>query len=276
MDAQQAAQLTAAPPAPPAAQAEPKLPLRNQPTFDHYLVNLPTSLPYSRRGLSLRFTHRFAQPVLGCDFCAGPGELFGFDSSSNSSLGGAFGITSRLTATVYRSPFQKMIELGGVLQAFKQGSGVSLSAAVRFSVEGQNNFQDFYTGNLVFPVSRAIASVAEVFVVPMVSFNANPEPASPSPFTPAGETRRHLGLVGVGASIRLRPRTAFVAEWMPRVAGFRPGGSRNAVSFGLLRSTNAHVFELVLTNTFATTTSQAGSFGGEGFALGFNLYRRLR
>jgi hypothetical protein len=42
-----------------------------------------------------------------------------------------------------------------------------------------------------------------------------------------------------------------------------------------LRSTNAHVFELVLSNTVATTTSQAVGFGLDQLSLGFNIYRRL-
>jgi hypothetical protein len=65
-------------------------------------------------------------------------------------------------------------------------------------------------------------------------------------------------------------------EWMPRVAGYRAAGTRNAYSFGILRSTNRHVFELVLTNSVGTTTSGAPSFGSSDFTLGFNLYRRLR
>jgi hypothetical protein len=64
-------------------------------------------------------------------------------------------------------------------------------------------------------------------------------------------------------------------EWMPRVAGYRAAQTRNSYSFGILRSTNRHVFELVLTNSVGTTTSGAPSLGSGDFALGFNLYRRL-
>jgi hypothetical protein len=63
---------------------------------------------------------------------------------------------------------------------------------------------------------------------------------------------------------------------MPRVGGFHATESRNALSFGLQRTTNNHVFELVLSNTLGTTTSQAFSMGTRDFSLGFNLYRRLR
>ncbi|MBI3895491.1 MAG: hypothetical protein HY313_06130 [Acidobacteria bacterium] len=277
---EEAASLMAAPPPPPAPPAEPKLPLRDQPTFDHYLVNLPTTLPYQQGRFSMRFTHRFTQPVLiagkGCDGCGDLGNLYGLDSFSFSSFGGEYGITDRLAATVYRSPLDKTIEMGGVVQLLRQQGREPLSAAVRVSVEGRNNFQDFYTTNLVFPVSRAISNVAELFVVPMMNFNANPFASLASPLAPEGKKRRHQGAVGLGTSIRFRPRSAFVAEWMPRVTGFHEQDSRNTVSFGILRSTNAHVFEFVLTNSWGTTTSRAASFGTMNFALGFNLYRRLR
>ena len=267
-----AAGLIAAPPAPAATAPEVKLPLRAQPTFDHYLVNLPTNVPHERGSLSIRFTHRFSQPV----FDSGIGDLYGLDSFSFSSLGGEVGITSSLTAIVYRSPLDKTIEMGGAFQLLRQGGNKPLSASVRVTVEGRNNFQDFYTTNLVFPVSHAISNLAEVFVVPLVSFNANPFASFATQFDPEGQSRSHTAAVGLGASIRFRPRSAFVVEWMPRVAGFRGRFSRNAYSFGIQRSTNRHVFELVLTNSLGTTTSRAVTDGIRDFTLGFNIYRRLR
>ena len=272
-----AAKLAETPPPPPRTIPEGKLPLRDQPTFDHHLVNLPTPLPYARHELAMRFSHRFSGPVLGCDgHCQSVGELWGFDSFSYSSIGGAYGITRNLTATLYRSPLEKTIEMGGAFQVLRSSRRQPISAAVRVSVEGRKNFQESYTTNLVFPVSGAISNFAELFVVPMVNFNANPNPAAPSKFTAEGETRQNQGAIGMGVSVRFRPRTAFVVEWTPRVAGFHQTDSRNAYSFGLQRSTNGHVFELTLSNTVATTTSRAVSTGFDEFSLGFNIYRRLR
>ena len=150
---------------------------------------------------------------------------------------------------------------------------VTVESRLLFVPEKRDS-ERFQTTNLAFPVSRAISNVAEVFVVPMVSFRANPLAPSPGPSVPEGETRSHLGVIGLGTSIRFRPRTAFVMEWMPRVAGFRASGTRNAYAFGILRSTNRHVFELVLSNSIATTTSRATTTGSPDFALGVNLYPR--
>jgi hypothetical protein len=273
LEPQEAARLVAVPP--PPAPAEPKLPLKDQPTFDHYLVNLPTTLPYERGVLSMRFTHRFENPVLGCTSCSGIGQLYGLDGFSFSSFGGEVGITRRLAATVYRSPLDTTIEMGGIFQLLRQKGREPFSASLRVTVEGRDNFQANYTTNLVLPVSRSFSNFAELFVDPMFSFNANPSAYLALPSDPKGIARRNQAAIGLGASIRFRPRTAFVMEWNPRVAGYHAIDSRNAYSFGIQRSTNGHVFELVLTNTLGTTTSRAVGFGSERFALGFNIYRRL-
>jgi len=274
IEPEEAAKLVAAPP--PAAYEEPKLPLREQPTFDHYVIDLPTTLPYRPGVLSLRFTHRFTEPVLGCNKCAGIGELYGLDSVSYSSLGVEYGINNRLAAVVYRSPLSDTIEIGGVLQVLRQKGSVPFSADIRISEEGKYNFTEQFTTNLVFPVSRSISNVAELFMVPMVNIHANAFGHLASRTDAAGVRRTNQAEIGLGASIRFRPRSAFVMEWVPRLAGYHAIGSRNAYSFGILRTTNGHVFELVLTNTVASTTSRFVGLGTEEFSLGFNIYRRLR
>lgn len=275
IEPEKAAKLVAAPPS-PAALTQPKLPLKDQPTFDHYLVNLPTTLPYERGVLSMRFTHRFENPVLGCgQNCADIGRLYGLDGFSFSSFGGEVGITRRIAAVIYRSPLETTIEMGGVFQLLRQKGREPFAASFRVTIEGRNNFQEHFTTNLVLPISRSISNVAELFVDPMFSFHANPFASLATPFDPVGVKRSNQAAIGLGASIRFRPRTAFVMEWDPRVAGYHEIGSRNAYSFGIQRSTNGHVFELLLTNTLGTTTSRAVGFGSERFALGFNIYRRL-
>jgi hypothetical protein len=286
LNSQEAAQLLAAPPSVLAPTEEPRLPLRNQPTFDHYLVNLPTTLPYRRGGFALRFTHRFTQPVLrsgeDCPDCAGIADLFGFDSFSYSSFGGEAGLTSRLALSIHRSPLLKDYEFGGVLQLLTQGGSVPLSAALRASLQTRRifsledlDFRRFQSYNLMIPVSRAVTDIAEIFVVPMAGFHVNPNADFQPPSASEGERRKHFAAIGLGASIRFRPRTAFIMDWTPRVAGFRPGGSRHSLSFGIQRTTNAHIFELTLSNSVGTTTSGAFLSGSRDLTLGFNLYRRL-
>src|SRR5262249_11492892 len=238
---------------------------------------------------SMRFTHRFPQPVLriggNCPECADASDLWGLDSFSTSSLGGEYGITRRIAAMLYRSPLNKDWEFGGVFQLSLQEGRGPFSSGLRVSWETSR----FPVGkpdgavkersqplNLILPMSHAISNVAELFVAPMFSLRANPAPPDRNPFVAEGDLRRNLGAVQLGTSIRFRPRTAFVAEWMPRVGGFHATDSRNSVSFGIQRTTNGHVFEMVLTNTVGTTTSAAAAQGTRDFMLGFNIYRRLR
>ena len=277
IEPEEAAKLVESPPPASATRVEPKLPLKDQPTFDHFLVNLPTTLPYGKGVFSMRFTHRFENPVLGCgQNCSDIGRLYGLDGFSFSSFGGDYGINRWMAVTIYRSPLDTTTEMGGIFQLLRQKGREPVSAAVRVTIEGQDNFQEHFTTNLVFPISRSISNIAEIFVDPMVSFHANPYYSLALPTDPKGISRSNQAAIGLGASIRFRPRTAFVMEWTPRVAGYHEIDSRNAYSFGLARTTNGHVFELVLTNTLGTTTSRAVDFGSDRFALGFNIYRRLR
>jgi hypothetical protein len=156
-----------------------------------------------------------------------------------------------------------------------------LSAALRlglqtrrlFSIE-ESDFERSESGSVMLPVGIRFAEVAELIIAPMFGLNVNQNagvfPAS------EGERRRNLGAIGLGTSIRFRPRTAFTAEFLPRVGGFRPDNSRNGFSFGLQHATNGHVFQLTLSNSLGTTTNGAFIGGGKDFSLGFNLYRRLR
>ena len=110
----------------------------------------------------------------------------------------------------------------------------------------------------------------------MAGFKVNPNADFLLPSASEGERRKNFAAIGLGASVRFRPRSAFVIDWTPRVAGYRPDGSHHALSFGIQRTTNAHIFELTLSNSIGTTTNGAFLSGSRDFPLGFNLYRLLR
>ncbi len=253
--------------------------IRNVPTFDYYLVNLPANRLRLPRSLHLRFTHRFSEPL-----ATGTGrlrDLFGFDSFSVSSFGVELGLTKYISFMTYRSPFARSvggptIEVGPIFNLLQQDERAPVSLSFRTTVEGQQNFTERFTMNLMPVVSRSIRNAAEFFLAP--TFNlAVPRrtltfdfPSSP------GERRDHLASIGLGVSVRIRPRVAVVAEWHPRVAGFRNLASRNPYAFAIQRSTNRHVFALVFSNTQSTTTTRSLTDGLDDFRIGFNLYRRLR
>ncbi len=275
----QAQAFTALPPgaAAPAAE-EPAEVLPPRATFDYYLVNLPTTRARDPRSLHLHFTHRFSDPLI--EGTGRLGDLFGLDSFSTSSFGVELGLTRHLGFMTYRTPYPRSvggptIELGPVFNVVQQGGAAPVSFAFRSTIEGQQNFTERFTLNLMPVVSRSFADRVEVFVAPTLhAWVPRRSLTGDFPFTP-GETRDHMGSIGVGASVRIRPRVAIVGEWRPRVAGFRGYNTRNPYAFAIQRATNRHVFALTFSNSVSSTTTRGVTDGLDDFRIGFNLYRRL-
>lgn len=266
----------AAPAAPqPAVVAKTEEPLesRTLPTFDYYLVNLPTNRPRPARYLQLRFSHRFQETLTG--HTGSLRDLFGLDSTSISSLGVEMGLVKRLSFVTYRMPRDQTIEMGPQVQLLEQGGRVPLSLSFRATVEGQLNFTERFTANFQPIVSRSFGDRAEIFVVPTFSVAVPRRTLTfDFPVTP-GERRDNLAAIGLGTSIRIRPKVALVLEWTPRVGGFRGFRTSNTYSFAVQRRTNRHVFGLTFSNNTSSTTSRAITDGREHLSIGFNLYRRL-
>jgi hypothetical protein len=277
------------PPAPAAAAApvEAKaqkpaddLDSRTLPTFDYYLVDLPTNRPRPAGELSLRFSHRFSTPLTGVT--GEGGRLFGLDSSSVSSFGVEYAITNWLAAITYRMPDQT-IEAGMQIHMLEQGKRHSpLGLSLRATLEGESNFTDRYTTNFQPVISRAFGTRAEVFVDPTFSLGVPRRTLTPIdaftkfgiPLTP-GESHNNMIGIGNGISVRIRPKVALVAEWFPKTYGFRLDNTTNTYSFGIQRRTNRHVFGLIVTNNLFSSTERTMIGGSGGLRIGFNIERRI-
>jgi hypothetical protein len=268
---------------PPPPPEEPALDFGEMPqppgaTLDYYLVNLPTTAVRLPRSLHVRFTHRFSDPAFrGRDRL---GQLFGFDSSSVSSFGLEAGIFRRLSLVAYRAPYPRFaggptIELGPVFPLLRQAEGAPLSFSLRTTVEGQQNFTRRYTANVMPVFSRAFHERVELFAAPGFHFWVPHRTLTADfPVTP-NEARDQMFSGGLGLSFRFRPQAAVVAEWHPRLAGFRRFEARNVYSFAVQRTTGAHTFALTFSNTQSSTTSRMVTDGLNDLRIGFNLYRRL-
>ncbi|MBZ5535513.1 MAG: DUF5777 family beta-barrel protein [Acidobacteriia bacterium] len=261
------------PPSPGVAPREKAAPV----VLDHYFVNLPSAVPYARHSLNLQFSHRFSSPPFDETKGGGPSNLFGFDSFSISSFGVTYGITDRIAVRAYRSPLFKTIELGGEISILRESEGDPFSLKAYGSVEGRNNFkltvanreffEHFYGGNFQIVVSRSLWNRLELAFVPTFSGHTR------FLFDPT-TTRNNTVALGMAGSLKLTSRSALVAEYIPRVAGYVPAGTQPTVSFGIQRATQRHVFSLVVSKTQATTTGQQ-ILGGNILTVGFNIYRRI-
>jgi hypothetical protein len=82
-------------------------------------------------------------------------------------------------------------------------------------------------------------------------------------------------MVGLGGRLRIRPTVSIVTEFSPRVAGFRPGINHGGV--GIEKRAGGHVFQLNVSDSFATTMGQIARGGpvGTNWHLGFNISRKF-
>ena len=257
---------------------------------DDYLLSLPTGRRLDQHGFYVNFTHRFVYtpafsgPALG-------GSLSGFDDFSMSSFGFRYGVTDKLSVSIYRSPsfLARPIQLMAAYNLIDEHDGYPLNAVVRVSIQGENNFSRNFTENIEGILSRSISSRAQLYLVPTVSLG-NRELFSPSSFYSSAIPNRpgvNTFSLGVGGAIDIRPTVALVAEVIPTLAnGDALGIHRPAFGFGIQKKIWRHAFTFGFTTSPGTTVAQrAGTraqFLGQpngdtpaGLCIGFDLMRQI-
>lgn len=257
---------------------------------DDLLLSLPTGRRLDRHGFYVNFTHRFvftpafSGPAVG-------GSLSGLDDFSLSSFGFRYGVSDKLSVSIYRSPtfLARPIQLMAAYNLIDEHDGYPLNAVVRVSVQGENNFSRNFTENIEGILSRSIKSRAQLYLVPTVSLG-NRELFSPSSFFSSAIPNRpgvNTFSLGVGGAIDIRPTVALVAEVIPTLAnGDALGIHRPAFGFGIQKKIWRHAFTFGFTTSPGTTVSQrAGTraqFLGQpgadtpaGLCIGFDLTRQI-
>jgi len=204
---------------------------------DDYLFSLPTGRRLDRHGLYLNFTHRF--PYTPAFSGTGSGNtLFGLDDFAIPSFGLRFGVTDKLSVSAYRSPslIGRPIELGVAYNFLDEHDGNPLNAAVRASLDGQNDFSKNFTTNFELMLSRTVTRRAQLYLVPTVSLqdreliSKGGSLASVPPNLPGFNTF----VLAVGGALDIRPTVALVSEVFPTlVNGPQLGIHRPAYAFGI-------------------------------------------
>ncbi len=244
---------------------------------DFTLAALPTTLRIPSGKFAFRIAHRFSRPIAGTcpdegpkpDGCGGVGafveNFFGFDSSAKVGFELRYGLVPGTQLSVHRSN-DRAIQLAGQHRLVTSPRGdLDLLAAI----EGQDNFRDNHTITVGAVLSRQINDQGAVYVHPMIAFNSNPLPDSLI-------DDNHTVQLGLGGRLRIgQTKMYLVGEAAPRLAGFKPGVDH--IAFAFEHRSGGHMFQLTVTNSFATTLRQV-ALGGPGngdWFIGFNLSRRF-
>jgi len=257
---------------------------------DDLLFSLPTGRATDAHGVYVNFTHRFPYDAAFTGQSRGS-QLFGLDNVALPSLGVRYGVTDKLSVSVFRSPslIGRPIQLMAAYNILDEHHEAPLNVTVRVSIEGQDNFRKNYTQNIEGIFSRSITSRAQFYVVPTFSFDARPLVqatgflSSDIPDLPGVNTVS----IGVGAAYDILPTVALIAEVIPTVLNASELGiHRPAYAFGIQKKIFRHAFTLGLTTSPGVTVSQrAGTraeFLGEpsadtpgGLFFGFDLMRQI-
>jgi Membrane bound beta barrel domain (DUF5777) len=272
---------TGAPGAPSATQAAEPDDLEvdtSEPDFN--VITLPTTLRLPRHKLGFRLTHRFSRDLGEGDFGDLLADFFGFDGGAQIGLGLRFGVASATQLVFYRTS-DRTIQLSvqqGLLR--QEGHPVALSAVVsveglqNFGLSADDNFPAEYSPAISLVVSRKLGRHGAVYVVPSWVGNTNNDAEDIT-------TDDSTLMLGLGARVLLLPSVALVAEYNPRLAGYKgdrgSGDRASLLSFGIEKRVGGHSFQLNFSNDLGTTPAQTarGQQGAEGWYIGFNISRKF-
>ena len=273
---------------------------------DDLVFSVPTGRAIDRHGFYLNFTHRFPYESAFTGQARG-GTLFGLDDFAIPSFGLRYGITSKLSVLAFRSPsiIGRPIELMAAYNFLDEHRGNPLNAAVRFSIDGQNDFAKNFAENFELIVSRSLGHRAQLYAVPTLSLHTRPllgaaDVVSAPPNQSCNATilppqDSSIGVrpcantfsIGAALAVDIRPTVALVAEAIPTLMnGDGLGIHRPSYAFGIQKKIWRHAFTFGFTNGPSTIVSQRGAtratFLGDpaadkpgGLFVGFDLTRQI-
>lgn len=235
---------------------------------DYRVINLPTTLRLPLYKSSFELTHRFNGNLRDGDFSDQASSLFGIDEGATVGFEYRFAPLRHVQVAVYRTGFDKTIQLYAKWDALHQQPGVPVSVSPMVAIDGSNNFRERYSPSIGATLSRQIDDRAAVYAVPMWTNNVSPLLNEILGIT------RNTFYVGLGGRLRIRPTVYVSAEVSPRLAGYAPNTAE--YGFAIEKRAGAHVFQLNFTNSSLTTFAQTAQGGQpEDLQMGFNLTRKF-
>ena len=231
---------------------------------DFRVLNLPSTLTLPVRASNFELTHRFNGNLRRGSLGENAGDLFGLDQGAVVGFEYRFGIARHLQAAVYRTGFDKTIQIHGKYDAVRQRGPFPVALSAVFSVEGADNLRKRYSPAAGLIVSRIVARKVAVYATPVWVHNTA---------ALLGVDRDTL-LIGIGGRLRVRSTVYIVAEVSPRASGYRP--DKAAYGFAIEKQAGGHLFQLNVGNSQGTTFAQIARGGfPDSLYLGFNLARKF-
>ena len=234
------------------------------------LVTLQTTKMPAKTEFYFVVSHRFGSVKDDFD------SFFGLDNATTK-LGGIYGITDWLSASLSRHTLNKMYEIGLKYRMARQNDSFPLDI-VGYSVADINTFleKDQYPGleskHRMTYVQQVLISrkVSEKFSLELV-----PSFIHKNLYNPDIERDNQFSFGG-GGRYKITKRLSVNLEYMHNFD--KPDFYKNPLSVGLDIETGGHVFQLIFTNSQSMSesgylTNASGDWGKGDFFFGFNLYR---
>jgi hypothetical protein len=242
------------------------------------LLTLPTSHIPAPGAWEVKFTHRFNQSI---DEGEAWHSLLGLDGGANVTMGLSYTLRPHLQLAMARSNVLDTYEVSAKYLVMQQARAIPFSAALRLGADlrAERELEDRVSFFAQALLSRQFGERVEVFAVPTFATDAGrtvSDDRSVSLFQRAFN-------VPVGAAVMVRRGTSLVVELIPPNADLPDDITADlGWAFGIKQAIGGHFFEILLTNTSATTadqyvtsTHQGAPFHSGDLRLGFNIERRF-
>jgi len=250
------------------------------------LLHLPSPKGLPKGSLIFTVQHRFVGEIGGPEpaLRALPGNAFGLDLGANINLELLYAPTRRLSLGVSRARYAwadpsfvtGIITYSGTYTIHDVEKSFWKMGAVA-GIEGQENFRQQYSPFLQLSSSFDYKRL-RTFIVPTMIFNSRDdktlETLGPIAINPDDD---HTFSLGVGMDLALNSRVSLAGEYVPRLAGFGGfGRKRPTVAAGVNLQTWRHVFTVMVSRSRDFTPARYAVNADGDWALGFNIYRRIR
>ncbi len=242
------------------------------------LLTLPTTHMPDAGTWEIVFTHRFNQSI---DEGEAIHSLFGLDGGANVGIGLSYVPRRDLQLAVMRSNVLDTIELSAKYLVLQQSAALPLSATLRGGVDvrTERETDDAVSFFAQAIVSRQFGQRVSIHAMPTFATDAG---RAVSDGTGVALFKQAFN-VPFGAAIRMTPRLSLIAEIIPPNGDLPDSIDADlGWALGIKHVVGGHYFEILLTNSSATTTDQyvTSTFQGGGFdvgdlRLGFNIERRF-